>query len=83
MERLQGSAHCALRLLRCFGMMRNLQLICASLLSIFGCLLMMCGFWVDPTGNIDPTVLTASGEVFTFSGSLFGIDYHYRYKQKG
>ena len=43
---------------------------------------MMMGFWVDPTGNIDPTVLTASGEVFTFSGSLFGIDYHYRYRDR-
>ncbi len=62
--------------------MRYLQLGCAALLCIFGCLLMMMGFWVDPTGNIDPTVLTASGEVFTFSGSLFGIDYHYRYKGK-
>ncbi len=27
--------------------------------------------------------LTAFGEILTFAGSLFGIDYHYRYKDEG
>ena len=30
-------------------------------------------------GVIDPMVLTAFGEILTFSGALLGMDYHYRY----
>ena len=29
---------------------------------------------------IDPSVLTAFGEIATFAGSLIGIDYTYKYK---
>jgi len=39
-------------------------------------------FIVPPLGVIDPTVLTAFGEILTFAGSLIGIDYHYRYKSQ-
>lgn len=52
----------------------------AVFLVIFGVLLITAAFIVPPLGYIDPTVLTAFGEVLTFSGSLIGIDYHYRYK---
>ena len=34
------------------------------------------------TGVIDNSVLIAFGEILTFVGSLFGIDYHYKYKNK-
>jgi len=52
----------------------------AYLIVIFGLVLITVAFFVPPMGTIDPTVLTAFGEILTFSGSLIGIDYHYRYR---
>lgn len=42
----------------------------------------VCGFWVVPTGQIDNSVLVAYGEVSTFAGALFGVDYRYKCKYK-
>jgi len=56
------------------------QLLWAILLSLAGLLLVGAGFWVPPIGVIDSSVLVALGEVLTFSGSLVGIDYHYKAK---
>lgn len=47
----------------------------------FGCALLACGFLAHPMGEIHHSVLIAFGEILTFSGSLIGIDYHYRYKE--
>ena len=47
----------------------------------FGAILILTAFIVPPVGAIDPTVLTAFGEILTFSGSLIGIDYKYRNKE--
>lgn len=47
-----------------------------------GVLLIFTSFAVPPIGVIDPSVLAAFGEMLTFSGSLIGIDYHYRYKER-
>ena len=47
----------------------------------FGCALLACGFIAQPLGEIHHSVLIAFGEILTFSGSLIGIDYHYRYKE--
>lgn len=58
----------------------NLQLITAIGLVIIGCALLICGFVVPPLGVIDSSVLVAYGEVCTFAGALFGVDYNYRYK---
>lgn len=58
----------------------NLQLITAIGLVIIGCVLLICGFAVPPLGVIDSSVLVAYGEVCTFAGALFGVDYNYRYK---
>lgn len=33
---------------------------------------------IAPPGEIHSSVLIAYGEVMTFAGALFGIDYHYR-----
>lgn len=52
----------------------RMQLILAGVLAIFGIVLFLCSFIVPPTGIIDSSVLVAGGEVFTFSGSLIGID---------
>lgn len=57
-----------------------LQLICAVLLIIVGSALLIAGFLVPPLGIIDSSVLVAFGEILTFAGALFGIDYHYKYK---
>lgn len=58
----------------------TIQLFLAVLLVLFGIALIAAGFYVDPRGHIDPTVLTAYGETLTFAGSVLGLDYRYRYK---
>lgn len=37
---------------------------------------------VPPRGVIDPTVLTAFGEILTFAGAVLGLDYSYKAKNK-
>ncbi|MGN0082858.1 MAG: hypothetical protein ACI377_11905 [Bacteroides fragilis] len=59
----------------------NVQLWVAVFLTVAGVVLLFCGFWVKPTGEIDNTVLVAFGEVSTFAGGLFGIDYNYKFKR--
>ena len=56
------------------------QPVLATILVIFGVLLILTAFFVPPLGMIDASVLAAFGEMLTFSGSLIGIDYKYRYK---
>lgn len=58
----------------------EIQLIAACFLIIVGVGLLIAGFCVPPIGIIDNSVLIAFGEILTFAGSLFGIDYHYKYK---
>lgn len=61
--------------------MKNMiQLTLAVTLVTFGIGLLTVSFFVPPTGVIDLTVLVAFGEILTFSGSLIGIDYHYKNK---
>lgn len=55
----------------------EIQLITAVLLILFGCVLIMMGFWINPLGEIHNSILVAFGEVLTFAGGIFGIDYHY------
>ena len=62
-------------------MRANLQLITAALLSVGGLVLLFIGTFIAPQGEIHESLLVGFGEVATFSGSLFGIDYYY--KQKG
>lgn len=58
----------------------TLQLITGVALCIIGCALLIASFCVPPLGVIDGSVLVAFGEICTFVGALFGIDYHYKYK---
>ena len=60
----------------------NIQLITAAILAIIGMVLLFCGMYIDPQGEIHETVLVAYGEVLTFSGSLMGIDYNYKFKYR-
>ena len=56
------------------------QLLSAILMIVIGCSLLITGFVVPPLGVIDSSVLIAFGEILTFVGALFGIDYHYKSK---
>ena len=58
----------------------TLQLITSICLVAFGCVLIALGFFVKPTGEIHPSVLTAFGEILTFAGAVIGVDYNYKYK---
>ena len=61
--------------------MRKIQLMTAIVMCLFGGTLLVAGFVAPPVGEIHHSVLIAFGEILTFSGSLIGIDYHYRYKE--
>ncbi|MFV0420027.1 MAG: hypothetical protein ACK5KT_15010 [Dysgonomonas sp.] len=56
------------------------QLLTSAVLIIVGCGLLIAGFCVPPVGIIDSSVLIAFGEILTFVGAIFGIDYTYRIK---
>ena len=59
---------------------RLIQLVIAAVISIGGLVLLFCGEYIDPAGEIHETVLIAFGEAATFAGSIIGIDYHYKSK---
>ena len=54
----------------------------AVVMCSFGSALLVAGFVTQPVGEIHQSVLIAFGEILTFSGSLIGIDYHYKYQNK-
>lgn len=58
----------------------TIQLALGVFLALSGVALLWTGLFIDPLGEIHPSVLTALGEVFTFSGALIGIDYTYKFK---
>ena len=62
----------------------EIQLISAVLMLVIGAILLMCGFIVAPLGIIDNSVLIGFGEILTFVGAIFGVDYKYKsvYKNK-
>ena len=61
--------------------MKRLQLILAVAMCTFGCALLTAGLVTPPMGEIHHSLLIAYGEILTFSGSLIGIDYKYRYRE--
>jgi len=60
----------------------NLQLITAALLSAGGLAMLFIGTFIAPQGEIHESLLVGFGEVATFAGALFGIDYVYKHKSK-
>ena len=60
----------------------TLQFVFAWILVVIGVILMFFGFFAEPLGEISPSVLTAFGEILTFSGAVLGIDYRYRFKSE-
>ena len=61
----------------------SIQLITAAILAIGGLVLLFCGVYIAPQGEIHESLLVGFGELATFSGALMGIDYPYKFKQKG
>lgn len=61
----------------------TIQLWVACLMCVAGLVLIFSGFWVNPEGEIHDSVLVAFGEVATFAGALFGVDYSYRIRGGG
>ena len=59
----------------------NIQLFTAAVLSFGGLVMLFCGVFIDPEGQIHESLLVAFGEVATFSGALMGVDYVYRIKK--
>ena len=60
----------------------NIQLVTAAVLSVGGLVLLFCGVYIAPQGEIHESLLVGFGEVATFAGALFGIDYTYKFKQR-
>ena len=61
----------------------SIQLITAAVLAIGGLVLLFCGVYITPQGEIHESLLVGFGEVATFAGALFGIDYTYKFKSNG
>ena len=64
------------------GQPGRIQLFMAVVLTLSGILLLFAGAMVPPIGIIHSSILVAFGEVSTFAGALFGIDYHYRFGKR-
>lgn len=56
----------------------RVQLVCAVALVALGAGLLIAGFVVSPLGEIHGSVLVSFGEILTFAGAVFGIDYRYK-----
>ena len=61
----------------------DIQLLTAAMLSIGGLVLLFCGAFVSPQGEIHQSLLVGFGEIATFAGALFGIDYVYKRRNDG
>lgn len=58
----------------------NIQLGLGIILTIAGLVLLFCGFYAVPVGEITNSVLVAFGEISTFAGALIGVDYSYKFR---
>lgn len=58
----------------------TIQFIFAVVMALGGLVLVFLGMYIEPSGEIHPSVLTALGEILTFAGAVLGIDYRYKYK---
>ena len=56
----------------------SIQLITAAVLAIGGLVLLFCGVYITPQGEIHESLLVGFGEVATFAGAVMGVDYNYR-----
>ena len=56
----------------------DIQLVTAAVLSVGGLVLLFCGVFIAPQGEVHESLLVGFGEIATFAGALFGIDYVYK-----
>ena len=61
-------------------MKASIQLITAAILAIGGLVLLFCGVYITPQGEIHESLLVGFGEVATFAGAIMGVDYNYRHR---
>ena len=54
------------------------QLVTAVVLTVAGITLLFAGFYAAPKGEIHNSILIGFGEISTFAGTLFGVDYSYK-----
>ena len=60
----------------------NKETLVAVALALAGIALLFMGFLCTPAGEIHNSVLVGFGEISTFSGALFGVDYTYKYRYR-
>ena len=58
----------------------SIQLLTAAILAIGGLVLLFCGVYIAPQGEIHESLLVGFGELATFSGAIMGVDYSYRHR---
>ena len=58
----------------------SIQLLTAAILAIGGLVLLFCGVYIAPQGEIHESLLVGFGELATFSGAILGVDYSYRHR---
>ena len=63
-------------------MRMTVQLVTACILTLSGIVMLFMGLWIAPIGEIHNSVLVAFGEVSTFAGALFGVDYTYKIRER-
>lgn len=59
-----------------------IKIYLATGLAVFGCVMLFVGMMVAPVGIVDTSIIIAVGEIFTFSGTLIGIQGAYAVKHK-
>lgn len=60
---------------------QGIQYLVAIAMIIFGMVLCMMGFWVDPTGTISNSVLAALGQILLLVGAIFHINLNWKNKE--
>lgn len=59
----------------------GIQYLVAIAMIVFGMILCMMGFWVDPVGIISNSVLAALGQILLLVGAIFHINLNFRSKE--
>jgi len=61
-------------------MKQEIQYLLAIVMCTAGMVMIFLCVYIDPKGELDASILVAYGEILTFVGAIFGIDYKYRTK---
>ena len=58
----------------------DLQFFAAYIFAFLGVVMIGVSLFIDPVGELHPSVIAAFGEMLTFCGACLGLDYHYKSK---